>query len=142
VASGANTTTRQVGGALGIAIIASVFVAQTLSHAVTRIKTAALPAAIKAQALAGVRAAGASYTPAHASPHQAGVVQHALQLSVASGVQIALDFATVVVVIGLLLSFLIPPVPADLETAGASDPLEPVEPIDVDPRLREVSAPV
>jgi EmrB/QacA subfamily drug resistance transporter len=140
VASGANTTMRQVGGALGIAVIASVFVAQTLSHAVTRIKSAAIPAGLKVQALAGVHAAGASYVPAHASAHNTAVLQNALHLSVAQGVQIALDFATVVVVIGLLLSFLIPPVPADLEAARAADPLEPVEPIDVDPRLREVSA--
>ena len=63
VASGANTTVRQVGSALGVAVIGTVLTVQTVSHAVQRIKAAALPAALKAQALAGVHALGSGYAP-------------------------------------------------------------------------------
>ena len=63
VASGANTTVRQVGSALGVAVIGSVLTVQTVSHAVQRIKAAALPAAVKAQAIAGVHARGSGYAP-------------------------------------------------------------------------------
>jgi hypothetical protein len=131
---------RQVGGALGVAVIGSILAVQTLHNAITRINTAALPAGLKAHALAGVHAAGASYVPpAGTSAHDAGLLQHALQLSVASGTRIALGFAIVVVASGLLLSFLIPRFPAErTEPAITVDPLEPLEPLDVDPGLREL----
>src|SRR5205085_2825152 len=48
VASGANTTVRQVGAALGVAVIGSLLTAQTISHTVRGIKTAALPPEVKA----------------------------------------------------------------------------------------------
>ena len=63
VASGANTTVRQVGSALGVAVIGTVLTVQTVSHAVQRIKASALPAALKAQAMAGVHALGSGYAP-------------------------------------------------------------------------------
>ena len=44
VASGANTTVRQVGMALGVAIIGSLLTAQTISHSIRGIKAADLPA--------------------------------------------------------------------------------------------------
>ncbi|MCU1428497.1 MAG: hypothetical protein JWL83_2497 [Actinomycetia bacterium] len=142
VASGANTTVRQVGGALGVAVIGSILAVQTVSNAVSRIKSAPLPPGLKAHALAGVHGAGASYVPPPGTnAHDAGVLQHALQLSVASGTRIALTFAIAVVAVGLLLSFLIPRVPADnAEPVGVADRLEPLEPLDVDPRLRQASA--
>src|SRR6202022_2483217 len=43
VASGANTTVRQVGSALGVAVIGSLLSTQTVHHSVSRIKAAALP---------------------------------------------------------------------------------------------------
>ena len=63
VASGANTTVRQVGSALGVAVIGSLLTVQTVNHAVSRIKGATLPAAVKAHAIAGVHASGANYAP-------------------------------------------------------------------------------
>src|SRR5262249_62049355 len=91
VASGANTTVRQVGAALGVAMIGSLLSAQILSHSVSRLRAAPLNAAVKAQALAGVHANGAYYRPsATTSAHDSSIVQQALRASVASGTRIAL----------------------------------------------------
>jgi EmrB/QacA subfamily drug resistance transporter len=134
VASGANTTVRQVGAALGVAMIGSLLSVQILSHSVSRIRATALPLAVKAQALAGVHAQGAFYKPpASTSPHDTMILQHALRTSVVGGTRFALLFAAVVVAIGALLSFLIPRVAG--RTARTADPLEPLEPLDVDPAL-------
>ncbi len=134
VASGANTTVRQVGAALGVAMIGSLLSVQILSHSVSRIRAAALPLAVKAQALAGVHAQGAFYVPpASTSSHDTSIVQHALRTSVAGGTRAAILFAAVVVLFGALLSFLIPRVAAP--AARAANELEPLEPLDVDPSL-------
>ncbi|MDQ1381627.1 MAG: hypothetical protein QOJ71_2346 [Actinomycetota bacterium] len=133
VASGANTTVRQVGAALGVAMIGSLLSAQILSHSVSRIRAAALPAAVKVQALAGVHAQGAFYKPpASTSAHDTTILQHALRTSVVNGTRVALVFAMCVVLAGALLSFLIPRVAAP--ESRVSD-LEPLEPLDVDPAL-------
>jgi EmrB/QacA subfamily drug resistance transporter len=133
VASGANTTVRQVGAALGVAMIGSLLSAQILSHAVAKIHRAALPVAVKAQALAGVHAQGAFYRPTGtASAHDASILELALRTSVASGTRVALLFAVVVVSIGTALSFLIPRVAAPKRSVND---LEPLEPLDVDPAL-------
>jgi len=134
VASGANTTVRQVGAALGVAMIGSLLSAQILSNSVRRIRSATLPTAVKLHALAGVHANGAYYRPpASTSAHDTSIVQHALRSSVASGTRIALLFAASIVVIGAFLSFLIPRIPAPKERSA--DNLEPLEPLDVDPSL-------
>jgi EmrB/QacA subfamily drug resistance transporter len=136
VASGANTTVRQVGSALGVAVIGTVLTVQTVSHAVQRLKSAALPATLKAQALAGVHALGSGYAPPiTASPANAAVVRAAVQQGVIHGTRVALTFAFVVVALGSLLSLLIPtmpPVDADEHRHGA-DGFEPLEPLDPDP---------
>jgi EmrB/QacA subfamily drug resistance transporter len=134
VASGANTTVRQVGAALGVAMIGSLLSVQILSHSVTKIRAAALPAAVKVQALAGVHAQGAFYQPpASTSPHDTSILQHALRTSVAGGTRIALVFAAIVVLLGALVSFLIPRVAAP--RPRLVDELESLEPLDVDPSL-------
>ncbi len=134
VASGANTTVRQVGAALGVAAIGSLLSVQILSHSVAKIRAAALPAAVKVQALAGVHAQGAFYQPpASTSPHDTSILQHALRTSVAGGTRVALVFAAVVVLAGALVSFLIPRVAAP--RPRVVNELETVEPLDVDPSL-------
>jgi EmrB/QacA subfamily drug resistance transporter len=142
VASGANTTVRQVGSALGVAVIGSLLAVQTLHHSVSRIKAAALPPDLKAHALAGVHALGGSYLPpASTSPHDLATLQHALQASVTSGTRTALLFAIGVVALGALLSFLIPRRAAGTSSvAGAADLFEPLEPLDVDPALHAKEA--
>ena len=110
VASGANTTVRQVGSALGVAVIGTVLTVQTVSHAVQHIKASALPAALKAQAIAGVHALRRRATRRRrrrARAH-AAVVRAAVEQGVLHGTRVALIFAFVVVAIGSLLSLLIP----------------------------------
>ncbi|MFI5042234.1 MAG: MFS transporter, partial [Acidimicrobiales bacterium] len=68
VASGTNTTVRQVGTALGIAVIGTVVTAQTINHAVRQIGGSTLTAAIKRDAIARVHALGANYSPSGANP--------------------------------------------------------------------------
>jgi EmrB/QacA subfamily drug resistance transporter len=138
VASGANTTVRQVGMALGVAVIGSLLTAQTISHAIRGIKAAALPAAVKAQALAGVHVSGANYQPpASTNRHDAALLTSALEHGVATGTRFALTFAIIVVAAGALLSFLIPRAPAQPgeRSFRSVDVLEPLEPLDPDPAL-------
>ncbi len=138
VASGANTAVRQVGMALGVAIIGALLAAQTSSHTISRISNAALPGDVKANAIAGVHALGSSYRPsASFGASNRAVVQHALESGLVSGTRIALTFAMVLVAAGAVVSFLIP------RTAGAHDDrprgivedFEPLEPLDVNPEL-------
>ena len=73
----------------------------------------------KVQALAGVHAQGAFYQPpASTSPHDTSILQHALRTSVAGGTRIALVFAATVVLLGALVSFLIPRVAAPEAARG------------------------
>jgi hypothetical protein len=137
VASGANTTVRQVGAALGVAVIGSLLTAQTISHTIAGLKGAALPANVKAQAIAGVHSLGANYAPAASvKGRNAAVLQAALEHGVTTGTRWALGFAVVVIAIGTALSFLIPR-DAVIEgvPAHTADNLEPLEPLDPDPAL-------
>jgi hypothetical protein len=137
VASGANTTVRQVGAALGVAVIGSLLSAQTISHTISGIKRAAVPANVKAQAISGVHALGANYAPSAAvHGHNAALLQSALEHGVTTGTRFALAFALVVIAIGTALSFLIPRGPVEQATrTHAVNPLEPLEPLDPDPAL-------
>jgi Major Facilitator Superfamily. len=138
VASGANTTVRQVGMALGVAIIGSLLTAQTISHSIRNILSADVPAGVKADALAGVHALGSNYTPpASVSAHDASLLTSAIEHGVATGTRFALAFAIVVVSAGAMLSFLIPrgaalPGERSYRDVGV---LEPLEPLDLDPAL-------
>jgi EmrB/QacA subfamily drug resistance transporter len=138
VASGANTTVRQVGSALGVAVIGTVLTVQTVSHAVHSIKSAALPAAVKAHALAGVHALASGYAPPKGTnPANAAVIRAAVEQGVVHGTRVALIFAFVVVAIGSFLSLLIPTSPPldRQERRHGADGFEPLEPMDPDPAL-------
>ena len=110
VASGTNTTVRQVGSALGIAVIGTVVTTQTVDHAVSAIAgTAALRPAVRAQAVVQVRALGANYEPAPGLSHQAAAtLSRILAQSVSTATHDALLFAAAVVALGACLSWLIP----------------------------------
>jgi EmrB/QacA subfamily drug resistance transporter len=138
VASGANTTVRQVGSALGVAVIGSLLTVQTVNHAASRIKNAAIPPGLKTAAINGVHAAGANYAPPRGvSPANAAVIRSAVEHGVTSGTRLAVLFAFVVVAIGIVVSFLIPnsAMPADDRKTRAVEGFEPLEPLDVDPAL-------
>jgi MFS family permease len=110
VAGGTNTTVRQVGAALGIAVIGSLLNAQAIAHAVSSVRTSVLiPAGLKLSTIAGIRAKGVNYVPASgATRAQTAGLTRALQNSVVDGARPALFFAAGVVTIGAFLSLLIP----------------------------------
>ncbi len=125
VASGTNTTVRQVGSALGIAVIGTVVTTQTIDHAVTAMgSTASLRPSVRATAMGQVHALGANYVPPASLPnHAVATLTRILADSVSTATHDALLFAAAVVFIGGCLSWLIP------SSAGRAIP-ESVEPGD------------
>ena len=90
VASGSNTTVRQVGSALGVAVIGSLLTAQTISHTIAGLHASSLPAPLKAQASAGVRLSASNYAPPPGTDAgTAQTLQHVLAQGVTSGTRIA-----------------------------------------------------
>jgi EmrB/QacA subfamily drug resistance transporter len=110
VASGTNTTVRQVGSALGIAVIGTVVTTQTVNNAVAAIATTrSLSPATRATATVQVRALGANYEPPAGLPaHAAATLTRILESSVSTATHDALLFAASVVFLGACLSWLIP----------------------------------
>jgi MFS family permease len=119
VASGTNTTVRQVGAALGIAVIGSLLNAQAIHYAVRAVNAiSGISERVRVSTIGGIRAQGVNFAPAgEVSREQAAALTRALQTSVVDGARPALLFAALVVAIGALLSLLIPahgPVLAEL----------------------------
>jgi len=141
VASGTNTTVRQVGGALGIAVVGTLVTTQSIHHAVAGIRrSTVLPASVKGPALAQVRAVGSGFRPgAHLPTAIAAELDRVVGQSVSSGARDALLFASAVVLIGTGLSWLIPKVaisaaPTTTATEVAEE-LADLVPIDADTEL-------
>lgn len=141
VASGTNSTARQVGSALGIAIIGSLITTQTVSRAVRAIHHAtALPAATRASAIAQVHAAGTSFRadPAVGRATAAQLTSIATH-SVTGGVRGAFLFGFVIVLLGASMAFLMGRMtgpPADLAEEFAT-----FSPLDAEAELHHTAAP-
>ena len=133
VASGTNSTVRQVGAALGVAVIGSVFASLTVSRTIDAVKSAALPTSLRDTAVAGVRAQGASFpVPRGTAGVDAAALSHALATGITEAVRPALLLAAGFVLLGAFLSLLLPRTPP---VTGEHEPLvetlvvmEPVEP--------------
>lgn len=133
VASGTNSTVRQVGTALGVAVVGSVFASLTVSRTVDAVKSAALPSSLRDTAVSGVRAQGASFpVPRGTSGVDAASLTHALATGITDAVRPALLLAAGFVLLGAFLSLLLPRTPP---VTGEHEPLvetlvvmEPVEP--------------
>ncbi|HEX4822282.1 MAG TPA: MFS transporter [Acidimicrobiales bacterium] len=125
VASGTNTTMRQVGSALGVSVIGSLLTVQSIKAATTQISASALSPAVKASTLAGVHTAGSGYSPPPSlSPGDASTVQKAIEHGVTTGTRFALLFAVGVIIAGTLLSFLIPRDQVDTQEHRLDGPAE------------------
>jgi EmrB/QacA subfamily drug resistance transporter len=144
VASGTNTTVRQIGAALGIAVIGSILTVQTIHHTVDRVRTlSAISADVGRRSVAAVEDVGPSFRPAPGTPaRQAAVLDAALADGVADGARVALLVAAGVVAVGSCLSVLIPRIGPyrhddrhDEGAAGVIAEFEAFEPMDPDPAL-------
>ncbi len=108
-ASGANTTVRQLGAALGIAVIGALLTSVTVSHAVTSVRTSRLAGTVKAAVESGLHTNGVNFAAPHGSSiADVAELRHVVESAVSAGTRSALLFATVVVVIGACVSLLIP----------------------------------
>lgn len=149
VASGATSTARQIGSALGAAIIGSLITVQTTNHAVSAFSGLTdLPSDVRSAAVAGVREYGPSFRPATTLPlDQIARIEAVIAQSLADATRVALAFAAVLVALGALASFLIPRHPPavrpaddaarDTAAVEAIKVFEPFEPMDLDPALIE-----
>jgi MFS family permease len=124
VASGTNTTVRQVGSALGIAVIGTVVTVQTTNGAVRQIGRSTLDGSIKREAIARVHALGANYSPSVGSSSRvAKMLSTVVARAVANASHDAVLFAAAVVAIGTLLSSLIPTVAPESHVAAVDEPV-------------------
>jgi EmrB/QacA subfamily drug resistance transporter len=132
VASGSNTTVRQVGGALGVAIIGTILTVQTVHHTTAYIRASDLPAAVQVRSIAGVHAYGPSYSPPRGTPpRQAATLERALVDGVSDATQPALLFATAMSLIGIGLSFLIPRIGPQPRPSGDGRTMEMLESLEL-----------
>jgi MFS family permease len=142
-ASGANTTVRQLGAALGIAIIGSLLTSVTISNAVSGVRDASLPAALREPVVASLHQNGVNFrAPAGATAGQLARLGHIVEDAVASGTRTALLFAMIVVIVGALVSLLIPRIqvpeaPDDDLTLEGIESLGPVSASTVAPTASE-----
>jgi EmrB/QacA subfamily drug resistance transporter len=120
-ASGAAGMVRQVGTALGIALIGAIFVAQATSHVRHDLdKATDIPAAVKAQVVASVGDGIGGGAPAGtAGSPNANEIASLVSRGVAEASRPAVSFAGVVVTLGALISLLVPNIPAEAERGEA-----------------------
>ncbi|HSO95197.1 MAG TPA: MFS transporter [Acidimicrobiia bacterium] len=130
-ASGANTTARQIGSALGVAVIGGLLTAETVRHAVPAVERSSLPAAVKAKASAGLHALGPNFAPPrHTGAHGVAVLRDILDSAVAAGTRPALFFAATVVGAGACLSLLIPQIGGSVEIDDLDEIAEALDGVD------------
>jgi EmrB/QacA subfamily drug resistance transporter len=109
MASGANTTARQVGFAIGVATAGGLFSALAERHLRSGLRAAALPADLKAQLLGRVGgAAGRVSAPPGTSSGDARVVVHTVQDALGDAARFPLLLAAACVLGGLGVSMSIP----------------------------------
>ncbi len=123
-ASGAAGMVRQVGTALGIALIGAIFVAQaTTNVADGLLKVPGLPEQARQEIVAGVSdgIGGGAAPPSDAPPEMVAQVSAVVSDAVADASKPAVAFAGVVVTIGALLSLLVPNIPPEAEMVAESE---------------------
>jgi hypothetical protein len=136
VASGANSTARQMGAAFGAAIMGSLITVQMTNRAVSGLRRSDLSPAVRDQMIGAVRDNGPSTRPAASlSAADVATVERIFTDALATAARISLLFAMGVVFTGALLSMLIPRVRPERRRAAREvvDPFEAFEPMDVGP---------
>jgi EmrB/QacA subfamily drug resistance transporter len=123
-ASGAAGMVRQVGTALGIALIGAIFVSQATSHVRHDLAaTRDIPPAVREQVVQGVGDGIGGGAPPGASNTPVGrEIGKVVSNSVADAARPAVAFAGAVVTAGALISLLVPNIPAEHEPPLGSAP--------------------
>jgi EmrB/QacA subfamily drug resistance transporter len=120
-ASGAAGMMRQVGTALGIAVIGAIYVSQAHTNVVDRLASVRdLPAAAQAQirqGISGSEGGGGSRPTIEAQPATVHAVNAAITDGLSDAAASAMAFAGGVVTLGALLSLLVPNIPPDEDPA-------------------------
>lgn len=109
-ASGANTTVRMIGSSLGIAVISSLLSLETTRRA-TELLTSAreLSPSVRDHAIEAVHRSGVNFAPpSGTSAADAATLRHALDSAVAAAARPPLLAGTVFVLVGTIVSLLIP----------------------------------
>jgi len=135
-ASGANSTVRQLGAALGIAVIGSLLTTETIRGSLERVRASTLPTALKEHALGQLHTAGVAYTaPTGTSAADRATLSRIIESAIASGARPALFFGAIVVAAGACLSLLIPQVRivGEIDHSDGIETVDPVEALDVLP---------
>jgi hypothetical protein len=111
-ASGANSTVRMIGNSLGVAIMSALLSLFTVRHAVDGVRgVSGLSATVRSHAVDAIQRGGISFRPAAGtSPREIAVLSHTVGDAVATAARTPLFVATGLVVLGLVISLLIPPV--------------------------------
>ncbi len=126
-ASGAAGMVRQVGTALGIALIGAIFVSQATSHVRHDLNQATdIPAALKAEVVKGVGdGIGGGAPPGGTDTPVGRRIVVIVSEGVADAAKPAVTFAGAVVTLGALISLLVPNIPAEHELSESSWAPEP-----------------
>jgi len=111
VAGAANATVRQVGAALGVAVVGALLNTLAIRRAIGLVARSGLAAPVRAEAVEGLHRRGVNYLPPVAvSPRDASRLSHILSAAITSGARPALLFAASAALGGALVSLLIPQV--------------------------------
>jgi EmrB/QacA subfamily drug resistance transporter len=137
-ASGAAGMVRQVGTALGIALIGAIFVGQASSRARDDLaQNTQIPATVKAEVLAGIGdGIGGGATPGGSTDKATSdSIAAIISDGVVHAARPAVAFAGFVVTLGALISLLVPNIPAAGDPKGHGPPTAAGPPLDPDAAL-------
>jgi EmrB/QacA subfamily drug resistance transporter len=136
VASGTNSTVRQVGAALGVAVIGSVFASLTVSKTIAAVQATKLPAALQSTAAARIHSQGAGFpVPRGTGPAAAATLSHALATGLTDAARPAILVAAGFVTLGAFLSLLLPRNAGAPRAEPLVEQLEALEPVERDRSL-------
>lgn len=141
VASGTNSTVRQVGAALGIATVSTILTEQTINATADNIRAAGLPARLQESAMSSLARLGTSFVPpTDAPPTEAASLLRALADGMSSAARPTLWFALGTLLLGLAMSLLMPrPERASRPAAGAETASEFLASLVADEPLGEIT---
>jgi EmrB/QacA subfamily drug resistance transporter len=134
-ASGANSTVRQIGAALGVAVMSTVLTTFTTRNAVDAVAGSSLPGSLRLELRQLIERDGVGFQPPGGLPASTlARLDHLITRALADGARPALLFAGAVVGVGAACSLLIPKVGGGGQRASEGDEvfrtIDPLEALD------------